>query len=271
MNHLLIFIHKHVSHYLHVSVSLLTKKKLKNGPNNKHLNKDWSKRIVISCLSLIGLYLVFIASALSESVQEKTTMQVQVLSEQGIALEGIVVELVTNTTPSTSTSVDSEKDKTPAIMNQIDQQFQPHILVIEKGDLVSFPNSDDIKHHVYSFSPTKSFEQQLYKGREAAPVLFEDTGVVELGCNIHDWMLGYIYVADSKHYAISNEDGIASFSGIDSATQVYAWHPLMNKPETRESKVPLASELNAKKITIKLAEALLESHGDYERISIDAY
>ncbi|MFT5277759.1 MAG: hypothetical protein ACI97K_002967 [Glaciecola sp.] len=69
-----------------------------------------------------------------------------------------------------------------AIMDQIEEQFAPHLLI-------------------YSFTQAKSFEQGLYEGKQAAPVKFDSAGIVDLGCNIHDWMLGYIYVADSHHFA----------------------------------------------------------------------
>lgn len=84
-----------------------------------------------------------------------------------------------------------------AEMDQIKKQFSPHILVVQKGTEVSFPNSDSIQHHVYSFSPAKTFQLQLYKDQSPEPLPFDQQGKVELGCNVHDWMLGYIYVVDT--------------------------------------------------------------------------
>ena len=96
-------------------------------------------------------------------------------------------------------------------MTQKNRQFTPHILVVEKNSQVEFPNADSIMHHVYSFSKSKTFELKLYREQPQDPITFEQTGVVELGCNIHDWMLGYIVVVDSPYYAITNEQGGASF------------------------------------------------------------
>ncbi|TWX54627.1 hypothetical protein [Colwellia hornerae] len=53
-----------------------------------------------------------------------------------------------------------------AIMDQVNRQFSPHILVVNKNTNIDFPNSDRIKHHVYSFSPAKTFEIQLYREKE---------------------------------------------------------------------------------------------------------
>lgn len=86
---------------------------------------------------------------------------------------------------------------TAEVMDQIDSSFVPRVLVVQKGQSVSFPNSDDFRHHVYSFSAAKAFEIQLYKGTDVPPVFFDKPGLVALGCNIHDDMIGYIYVADN--------------------------------------------------------------------------
>ena len=87
---------------------------------------------------------------------------------------------------------------TPYVMDQVNKAFLPHVLVVPKGAKVSFPNSDDIRHHVYSFSEAKTFELKLYHGQPKAPLDFSEPGIVVLGCNIHDSMVGYIYVYDDK-------------------------------------------------------------------------
>jgi plastocyanin len=94
-----------------------------------------------------------------------------------------------------------------AEMNQVDKTFVPGVLPVVAGTRVFFPNSDQIQHHVYSFSRTKSFELPLYRGEEAPPVLFDKPGVVKLGCNIHDWMSAIILVLPSRFYALTDADG----------------------------------------------------------------
>ena len=91
------------------------------------------------------------------------------------------------------------------IMDQVNKQFVPHVLVIPENSFVSFPNSDDIRHHVYSFSSAKTFELKLYAGKPKSPVQFNKKGLVVMGCNIHDSMVGYIYVSDNAHTFISND------------------------------------------------------------------
>ena len=77
-----------------------------------------------------------------------------------------------------------------AAMDQVHKQFVPHVLPVVVGTAVTFPNHDQIHHHVYSFSRAKTFEMPLYKGENAPPVAFDQPGAVKIGCNIHDWMDG---------------------------------------------------------------------------------
>lgn len=112
------------------------------------------------------------------------------------------------------------------VMDQVDKTYVPHVLAVEAGTAVDFPNSDDIRHHVYSFSDAKSFELPLYQGTPAEPVLFDTPGVVVLGCNIHDFMRGYIYVADSPYFAVAGEDGVATIAGLPAGGyRLTVWHP----------------------------------------------
>ncbi len=129
------------------------------------------------------------------------------------------------------------KDQVPdgtrpeASVDQIEKNFVPGQLVVRVGTLVHFPNSDKVRHQVYSFSPAKSFELPLYAGADAEPVLFDKPGPVTLGCNIHDWMRGYIYVADSPWFTRTDEQGHATLDLPPGDYTVHVWHPQMRETE----------------------------------------
>lgn len=125
----------------------------------------------------------------------------------------------------------------PAIMNQIDKQFEPHVLVVKAGTEVTFPNADNLFHHVYSFSPTKQFELKLYKEFTAEPLRFDTAGVVDIGCNIHDWMLGYIVVSDSPYFVKTNTGGQSSISLPHGGYTVRFWHPQVDGEKALPSKL----------------------------------
>ncbi len=113
----------------------------------------------------------------------------------------------------------------PAVMDQKNRQFAPRILVIQTGTAVRFPNSDNVRHQVYSFSPAKKFQLPLYEGTPASPVLFDKPGVVSLGCNIHDRMSAQIVVVDTPYFAIA-ENGRAELSDLPAGSyEVHAWYP----------------------------------------------
>lgn len=113
-----------------------------------------------------------------------------------------------------------------ADMDQRGQRFAPHVLAVHTGTQVRFPNSDNIRHQVYSFSTAKRFELRLYEGTPADPLLFDKPGVVVLGCNIHDWMLGYIYVTDDPHFAVSNAQGKVRLEQLSPGDyHATLWHP----------------------------------------------
>jgi len=117
-------------------------------------------------------------------------------------------------------------------VDQVDKQFVPYVKPIFAGSRVRFPNSDHIRHQVYSFSPAKKFELPLYAGTDAPPIVFDKPGVVVLGCNIHDWMIGYIYVSDTPFFAKTGLDGSASIDDLPPGEySIRVWHPSMEKAE----------------------------------------
>ena len=117
-------------------------------------------------------------------------------------------------------------------VEQIDQEFAPHVKAVLAGSRVHFPNRDKVQHQVYSFSPAKRFELPLYSGTSASPITFDKPGVVTLGCNIHDWMIGYIYVADTPYFGTTGKDGVALLKDVPAGEyDVRVWQPGMTEPE----------------------------------------
>lgn len=115
-----------------------------------------------------------------------------------------------------------------AIMDQKNRMFIPHVLPVQVGTNVRFPNSDDIRHHVYSFSAAKQFQLPLYKGTPANPEVFDKAGVVTLGCNIHDQMSAFIVIVDTPYFDKTGANGQTTLRGIDSGRYLLrVWYPDM--------------------------------------------
>ena len=139
-----------------------------------------------------------------------------------------------------------------AAVDQLNLAFVPEVTVVQAGAMVRFPNSDDTRHHVYSFSDAKTFEIQLYRSDDAPPIEFDKTGLVVLGCNIHDGMRGFIYVVDSHLYGVTDEHGRVTLPPLTAheGAQVMLWHPQM----ADALELPLTSLPNAQgsELTIPL-------------------
>lgn len=182
--------------------------------------------------SRLGIHLIIFVLLTLATVRGVNAEPVRLLvkDESGQPLADVVVMA-----KASSASVNPE----PAIMDQIDKAFVPHILVIEQGRSVKFPNSDAIRHHVYSFSKTKPFEIKLYSGSQQAPIVFDQPGVVALGCNIHDWMIGYIVVSDTAAVAKTDSAGTATLETDDTSAPLRLWHPRLLKGSQAAIEIPL--------------------------------
>ena len=168
---------------------------------------------------LICLYYLFPAAS------NAAALTVNVTDMQGILLSDAVVELMPNTPFSAPSAAHYE-------MRQKNRIFSPFVLAVPQGAEVDFPNMDRTRHHVYSFSEAKQFELKLYVGKSEAPILFDKPGLVAIGCNIHDYMQAFIYVAKSPYVAVSDEQGQIQFTDLpDGQYQVKLWHPWQIKPQ----------------------------------------
>lgn len=115
----------------------------------------------------------------------------------------------------------------PAVVDQVDKEFNPHVLAVLAGTKVTFSNKDTVQHQIYSFSKAKRFEIPLFKDEAGDPVVLDKPGIVKLGCNIHDWMLGYILVLDNPYFAMTGPDGAARLKVPAGSWELAAWSERM--------------------------------------------
>ena len=181
-----------------------------------------------SCLFAISLFL----SPLSYA----KTITVFIENQYGEKLSNAVVESNVSTQGPTNNALSI------VTMDQVNKTFLPELLVIQKGQKVDFPNSDNIRHHVYSFSQAKPFQLKLYSGQQKAPVQFNNPGVVVLGCNIHDSMVGYIYVANSNNVYITDEHAKVTLPLSSLPSEIRIWHPLQTAPLENTKTIKIVSE-----------------------------
>ena len=122
-------------------------------------------------------------------------------------------------------------EKKQAVIDQRDKQFVPYVTAIQVGTSLIFPNSDNIRHDVYSLSPAKEFELPLYAGIPAEPVTFDKQGFVTLGCTIHDWMIAYVAVLPTPYFQVTGKDGRAMLKDLPAGQySVEVWQPSLKGP-----------------------------------------
>lgn len=183
-----------------------------------------TKFYAIAGIALLSAHLSFAASA--------AKLTVTVTGSNGAPLANAVVSLHSpKATPSASQALRE--------MDQREMQFQPHVLVVPVGSPVRFPNSDNVRHQVYSFSPAKTFDLPLYSGQLAKPVVFDKPGVVELGCNIHDWMIGYIVVVDTSLFGLTDDKGKLVLEAPAGTYQMQAWHESQKSGLAKPARQPI--------------------------------
>jgi plastocyanin len=171
-------------------------------------------------------FLSILLALLSAAPADAGDLLVQVRTASGAAVPNAVVTLYPGGRPSPLAP-----ERGTYQIAQRDLQFSPFVLVVPVGSDVSFPNFDDVRHHVYSFSPVRRFELRLYAREQARNVRFDRPGIVPLGCNIHDSMIAFINVVDTSFAARTDGAGQARFTAIPgSQVLVRIWHPYLRAP-----------------------------------------
>jgi plastocyanin len=111
------------------------------------------------------------------------------------------------------------------IVSQRGKTFVPHVLAVPVGTKVDFLNEDTIFHNVFSLSRPNDFDTGLYKQGGSSEQTFRKAGPVQLLCNIHSSMLGYVYVVDSPWYAQADAAGAFTIKGVPPGEyDVEVWH-----------------------------------------------
>jgi plastocyanin len=149
--------------------------------------------------------------------------EVAVVDRSGHPLADAVVELAT---AGPETVSPTRQLSTEAVIDQRHETFLPLVTVVRKGGHVIFTNNDTTMHQVYSFSPIRQFAFEIDEGQRSPPVVFDKPGVAAIGCNIHDRMITYVYVADGPLTEKTDRKGEALFADLPPGNyRGTVWHP----------------------------------------------
>lgn len=177
-------------------------------------------------------------------------LAVSVVAPDGRPLPGIVV-----TAYPTTTVPSHPAPPVAAVMDQVNRAFEPDLLVIPVSSTVTFANNDTVSHQIYSFSPAKRFQLPLYRGKPYPPTLFDQAGLVTLGCNIHDEMLAYVLVTDAPYFGRTAADGSWSMDVPEGPYRISLWHPrIRDEDKQLQGEVKVAEPEG--KLTLRLKKPL---------------
>lgn len=106
------------------------------------------------------------------------------------------------------------------------KRFDPELLVVPQGSTVAFPNSDPIRHNVYSRTPGATFDLGFYGEGEAPEQVFDRPGLVVVNCNVHHVMQAQVFVVPSAWYVRPDPNGQWRLDGLPAGRgTLHFWHP----------------------------------------------
>ncbi|MEH6442470.1 MAG: hypothetical protein V7784_01110 [Oceanospirillaceae bacterium] len=155
------------------------------------------------------------------------------------------------------------KTKKNIVISQAKKSFTPYISVAQTGNSIVFSNKDDITHHIYSASGSK-FAFLIRPGQKVGQPKLSQSNEIVMGCNIHDWMSGYLLVLDTPYFTKTDANGLANLD-IKGAGRykIIVWHPQITEKNNRISKdINIAEDLEVAMSLSQKMDKILEQKSD---------
>ena len=133
----------------------------------------------------------------------------------------------------TITDIKSGKkmDAKKVTLDQAGCEYKPHVLAFQAGSTVEILNPDGILHNVHSYSKANSpFNQAQPKFKKTLEVKIDKPEAVEVKCDVHGWMQGWLVATPNPYFAVT--DGSGSFKLTDVPAGSYTvevWHEKLGK------------------------------------------
>ncbi len=124
-----------------------------------------------------------------------------------------------------SLSLGKNQPDEPVVMDQLNLTFVPHVLPVLVGTKVEFPNSDEVRHNVFSSSPPTRFNLGTYPMGISRSITFDQPGEVAMLCNVHAHMGAYILVLETPYFTVTPRNGSYNLQNLPPGKYtVTAWH-----------------------------------------------
>lgn len=210
------------------------------------------RRIIIVSPVFLGA-----CALLAQTALPPVTIKVEIVSPQttkkpgttkGAAdLSSIVIWLTPLSAGEAAASAPPSGHDPPQVA-QINKSFSPHVLVIQVGTPVQFPNKDPFLHNVFSLFDGKRFDLGFYEAGSSKVVHFDRPGVSFLFCNIHPEMSGAVVAVDTPYFGMSDRNGRVTIQNVpDGRYQLNVWYE-RSLPEDLKAAGRLVTISNASRI-----------------------
>ena len=118
----------------------------------------------------------------------------------------------------------------PLLLDQKTCRFEPHVSVITAGTVVEFLNTDTVSHNVHTYAKKNEPMNKTIPAGSKEVQKLDLADQVELKCDIHPWMNGWIVVTDTPHFAVTKPDGSFAVEGVPAGThKVEFWHETLGR------------------------------------------
>jgi plastocyanin len=208
-------------------------------------------------LAIGGLICMCAAALFSRSEPGPVNVQAEIVGTSGPKAEtrkgkedasNVVIWLIPLAQPPRATHV-APSQPGPRIV-QANKSFWPHVIVVQLGTEVQFPNHDPFLHNVFSFFDGKRFDLGFYEAGSSKSVRFDRVGVSYLFCNIHPNMSGAVVTVDTPYFGISNRSGQISIANVpEGRYELNVWY---------ERSLPEALKAASRIVTITTADRNLD-------------
>jgi plastocyanin len=149
------------------------------------------------------------------------------------------------------------------VMDQVGCAYTPHVLAVVAGTTVDIQSSDPVAHNVHSHAKKNEAPNWLIPGPgKAFPLKLAKREAIKFTCDIHNWMAGYIFVADNDYYAVtgykgkdgkwvssddyeaSSDNGAYAIKGVPAGKyRIQAWHEELGTTKAKAVEVSASGEL----------------------------
>lgn len=195
----------------------------------RRVNKVWQVSPFVFALSLLGACIL-----LAQSSPPPVSVRVEIISPQPVKKgapprdpgdSSNIVIWLSPLGPAPGNSSAPPSDRYTPHVTQIGKSFDPHVLVIQVGTPVQFPNKDPFLHNVFSLFDGKRFDLGFYEAGSSKTVHFDRPGVSYLFCNIHPEMSGAVVAVDTPYFGMSDRSGRVSIPNVpDGRYELNVWY-----------------------------------------------